>query len=273
MTCVMDWERDGDLDIVSGDIDGSISLVRNGSGDKALKFDKVEKLEAGGAKISTPGGNSGPVVVDWDGDGKRDLVVGCGDGSVLFFRNTAEKGEPVFAAAETLLPISNTWRARGRKDGPSSPHGYRSKLAVADWNGDGKLDLLVGDAYSITGKEPELTEEQEKQRDELLAEQKELQAKMQPFYEHWRKQYEVWYAKIRKEMGLDTELPTREFFETLEGETRTRFFDLVRKCQREDPKYAEYNALQEEMRKIWPKLRPFQAPRRTAGFVWLYART
>jgi len=270
--CVVDWEHDGDLDIVCGNIDGTITLVRNGSGGKALEFGNVETLEAGGVRIETPGRNSGPVVVDWDGDGKHDLVVGCGDGSVLFFRNTGEKGEPAFAAAETLLPISSTWSARSEKPGPTSVHGYRSKLAVADWNGDGKLDLLVGDAQSVYGKEPDLTAEQVKQRDELQARQKELQNQMIPYYERWRTQYEVWYGRARKEMGLDTELPTREFLGTLDGDARTEFFALVRKYQSEDPKWEEYQALQKEYQELYPKLQPFVRSRRTAGYVWFYAR-
>ena len=61
-----------------------MSGVRNGSGDKTFKVASVDRLSAGGTPISAPGRNSGPVVTDWDGDGRDDLLVGCGDGSVQF---------------------------------------------------------------------------------------------------------------------------------------------------------------------------------------------
>src|SRR5437868_8071022 len=33
-------------------------------------------------------------VADWDGDGLADLIVGCGDGSVIFYRNIGTAKEP-----------------------------------------------------------------------------------------------------------------------------------------------------------------------------------
>jgi len=34
-------------------------------------------------------GDSQPVVADWDGDGLLDLIVGCGDGSVMLVIGTS----------------------------------------------------------------------------------------------------------------------------------------------------------------------------------------
>jgi hypothetical protein len=272
VVCVVDWEKDGDLDLVVGDIEGNVNLVRNASGGKALAYSKVEKLAAAGEKISAPGRNSGPVVTDWDGDGKDDLLVGCGDGSVLWFRNTSEDGkEPVLAAGEVLLPASSSWRATGEEEA-RSPHGYRAKLAVADWNGDGKKDLLVGDYKSEVGPEPDLTAEQVEKRDALTKSQAELQRRLQPYYELWRTKYEEWYAKAREELGMETETPWREFLGNLSDEGRQKLFEVVRGYQAEDPKWAEYMKLQQEIQKIYQELRPFQAPRTSHGYVWLYVR-
>ena len=40
----------------------------------------------------------------------------------------------------------------------------RSKLSVFDWNGDGKLDLIVGDYLLTRSPEPTLTEDQKRER-------------------------------------------------------------------------------------------------------------
>lgn len=165
---VVDWEGDGDLDLVVGDIDGRVQVIRNASGDKTFKVGSVDPLSAGGTPISTPGRNSGPVVTDWDGDGRPDLLVGCGDGSVQFFRNTSDQGEPKLDAGVTLIS-----KAQGDRSG-----GYRAKLAVVDWNADGKQDLLVGEYSSVVGKAPDLTPEQAKRKTELEQQRAELSARM-----------------------------------------------------------------------------------------------
>lgn len=60
-------------------------------------------IEAGGAPIDAPGGNSAPCVADWDGDGRFDLLVGeFEEGHVRFHRNLGEPGAPRFAAGELV---------------------------------------------------------------------------------------------------------------------------------------------------------------------------
>jgi predicted nuclease with TOPRIM domain len=56
-------------------------------------------------------------------------------------------------------------------DAPTEPHrGIRSKLCVADWNGDGRLDLLVGDFATQKPELPAATPEQLAERDRLRKE-------------------------------------------------------------------------------------------------------
>jgi hypothetical protein len=38
-----------------------------------------------------PHGDSHPIAADWDGDMLLDLLVGCGDGSVLFYIRTSTR--------------------------------------------------------------------------------------------------------------------------------------------------------------------------------------
>jgi hypothetical protein len=68
--------------------------------------------------------------VDWDHDGKRDLLAGDTDGFVWFFRN---QGDAIFAGGERLQTLS------------VAQSGGHARLDVCDWNEDGKRDLVVAD--------------------------------------------------------------------------------------------------------------------------------
>src|SRR5262249_12849400 len=87
------WDGDGELDLIVGEIGGTVSLVPNEGTAKAYRFGKDRALQAGGQPLKVEG-DAGPFVADWDGDGKPDLLVGAGDGSVTFFRNAGTSREP-----------------------------------------------------------------------------------------------------------------------------------------------------------------------------------
>jgi hypothetical protein len=154
----VDWDRDGDQDLVVGCIDGQVWWIPNESGTKELRFGAARALEAGGEPIESH--HSAPVVADWDGNGTLDLVVGQGDGAVAFYANASRAGEPRLEAGRTLVepaPLST--------DG--SRPGQRVKPHVADWNGDGRPDLLLGDFSMGTPKAKDLTAEEKTRLAEL----------------------------------------------------------------------------------------------------------
>lgn len=57
------------------------------------------RLEAAGKPIDTAVGHAAPFVVDWDGDGVRDLLVGqFGEGILWIYKNIGTNEAPKYAA-------------------------------------------------------------------------------------------------------------------------------------------------------------------------------
>ena len=167
-----DWDNDGDHDLIVGDIRGGVYLVPNEGSSTDMQFGEHIALEAGEEKIKVPGGDAGPVVVDWDADEDLDLVVGCGDGSVVLYRNSGSRDKPVLESAEQLVSPGEVSYG---EDAPLEPvRGKRAKVCVTDFNADGQLDLLVGD-YGTLGHEPkELTDAEQEKHEQLEQELDEL---------------------------------------------------------------------------------------------------
>ena len=148
-----DLHGEGKLDLVIGNIEGAVFLVRNTGTAQRPAFLSAEPLKAGGQPLKVAG-DAGPCLADWDGDGRLDLLLGSGAGGVVWCRNTGSAQKPEFTSPIVLVPPPghDSPKRRQEFENPTGPSA-RTKVAVADWNGDGKLDLLVGDfAYFDTGK-------------------------------------------------------------------------------------------------------------------------
>jgi len=164
-----DWDADGDFDLIVGDIGGNVHLIPNEGTATEWRFGRHRELRAGGAAIRV-GGDAGPYAADWDGDGDLDLLVGDGDGTVSLFDNVGTRAEPRLAPARVLVQ-GHGWQ----DETPAEPRcGMRVKVCVADWNGDGRLDLLMGDYASLKPDLPEPTAEEAAQHEVLRAELEEL---------------------------------------------------------------------------------------------------
>ena len=73
-------------------------LLAAGAFAQTPEFDVPVALEANGTPINVgTGGNASPYVIDWDGDGKQDLLLGqYSQGKVRFYVNIGTNFAPEF---------------------------------------------------------------------------------------------------------------------------------------------------------------------------------
>ena len=134
----IDWNTDGFIDIISGDEDGKISLIKNTGKliDEIPEF-LPPKFFQQKARFVDFGALTAPRIFDWDGDGLDDIVSGNGVGHIGFIKNLG--GDSPKWDAPKLLDVNNI---PIRILPQNAAWGYTT-IDVADWNHDGLPDILV----------------------------------------------------------------------------------------------------------------------------------
>jgi hypothetical protein len=137
---VLDWDNDGLKDLAVGAYDGKIHLCINQGTDTDPDFLGETFAQEDGSDLVVPplapaSGRSSPVIMDLDGDGKKDILAGNTDGQLLLYINTGTDAAPIFSGYSFVesdgTPIDLLGSARSRP-------------FVCDWTGDGYLDVLIG---------------------------------------------------------------------------------------------------------------------------------
>ena len=133
---VVNWDDDGRKDLLVGTAEGTVRIYLNVGTDTEPLFDNGAFVQAGLAQPENIdiGFRATPTWVDWNLDGRPDLLIGAGDGRLRLYLDTAAADEPQFAAAQIIQQNS----------GDLVVPGGRSSPVFADCDGDGIRDLLVG---------------------------------------------------------------------------------------------------------------------------------
>ena len=133
---VHDFDGDGRSDLLALDPEGMLTLYRRKG---RLDFHPGQRIldEAGTAiKLDGKGRETGRAMLtlmDWDEDGKLDLIAGNAienfDG-LRWYRNVGSNSKPVLSR-QPNLSLNLPWN-------------HYHQIEPVDWNGDGKLDLIAG---------------------------------------------------------------------------------------------------------------------------------
>ena len=130
-----DLDNDGDLDAVVGEKAGYLYYFENTGTAQAPAF--VQRTGGANPLNGIFGGDrSSPAFADIDGDGDLDAVVGELFGALVYLENVGTAASPSFVQ-----------RTGGANPFDSVDAGYRSKPTFADIDGDGDIDLLLGEGY------------------------------------------------------------------------------------------------------------------------------
>ncbi len=157
----VDWDNDGDEDLIAGNSAGYIAFIENLSGGPNPSWAEPELLEVNGEAIRIQAGENGSIqgpaeakwgyttlsVADWNGDGHQDIIFNSIWGKVEWIQNTGTAlmaAQPVkvdWGNQEPPYPSWNWWKPAADELVTQ----WRTTPYAIDWNEDGVMDLIMLD--------------------------------------------------------------------------------------------------------------------------------
>ena len=143
----IDFDKDGDVDLLWGNENGEIGYNENIAGPhnkpklkQTVFFQQVNPFLDSGTIVI-------PVVFDWDNDGDYDIITGASDQYILFYENVGTNDKPVWKEGVPLKAGGKTIQLMAGSDGSVQGRyeghwGYNNP-EIADWDGDGLPDLII----------------------------------------------------------------------------------------------------------------------------------
>ncbi len=125
-----DIDDDGVLDIVSGNSEGRVLIFKNRGSNEQPYFSHAPPVKVNDVEIHIQPGYSGsvqgpaesrwgyscPKVMDWNGDGKQDILMSSSLANHQIYLNIGSSKKPKFAAPKSLyfegLELHGTWRSQ-----------------------------------------------------------------------------------------------------------------------------------------------------------------
>lgn len=144
-----DLDGDGDADLLWGGENGWVGYNENTAGPgKTPQLKQTVFVRQPDAYLDA-GTISVPCLLDWDGDGDRDLVVGASDVYLRLYYNDGSVSQPRWREPELLRAggkvIQRDVGDDGSIQGAEERYWGYQNPTVADWNHDGRVDLIVSD--------------------------------------------------------------------------------------------------------------------------------
>lgn len=160
----VDWDNDGDEDLICGNTAGYIAFIENLGGNDFPSWAAPEYLKSDGEILRIEAGMNGSIqgpaerrwgyttqtVADWDGDGLKDIIINSIWGKIEWYQNIGTAQNPKLGPKQTVKitwgkeipkPKWNWWDP-GKEEFVTQ---WRTTPYAIDWNRDGLMDIVMLD--------------------------------------------------------------------------------------------------------------------------------